>query len=79
MNCSNNLEILFVYIQDERSIEPGTTGKICSYYYLSHMTGRIFRLRMHGELLLEELLQILTVRVLWQQFLQGLYILCGPR
>lgn len=48
-------------MQDERTIEPLTYGRIASYYYLKHQTVRMFKERLKPELPIQELLSILTV------------------
>ena len=35
-------------------------GRISSYYYLSHLTLRMYKCRLHGELSIDELLLVLT-------------------
>lgn len=48
-------------LQDDRTIEPLTYGRIASYYYLKHQTIRMFKERLKAELSIHELLSILTV------------------
>lgn len=50
-------------LQDDRTIEPLTYGRIASYYYLKHQTVRMFKERLRPELPIHELLSILTVRL----------------
>lgn len=51
------------FLQDERSIQPLTHGRISSYYYLKHQTIRMFKERLKAELSVQELLSVLTVRL----------------
>lgn len=59
-------------LQDDRTIEPLTYGRIASYYYLKHQTVRMFKERLRAELPIHELLSVLTVSfTLWT------YSCCG--
>uniref|UniRef100_A0A3B3DTQ4 Activating signal cointegrator 1 complex subunit 3 n=1 Tax=Oryzias melastigma TaxID=30732 RepID=A0A3B3DTQ4_ORYME len=46
--------------EDERTVEPLTYGRIASYYYLKHQSVGMFKERLRAELLIPELLSILT-------------------
>ncbi|RVE62283.1 hypothetical protein OJAV_G00155530 [Oryzias javanicus] len=46
--------------EDERTVEPLTYGRIASYYYLKHQSVGMFKERLRAELLVPELLSILT-------------------
>lgn len=46
--------------QDDRSLEPTVYGRIASYYYLSHLTLRMYKSRLQSELTIEDVLQILV-------------------
>ena len=48
-------------LQDERTLSPLTLGCISSYYYLHHMTVRLFREKLHPHSSFEDLLQLLCV------------------
>jgi len=48
-------------LQDDRTIEPLTYGRIASYYYLKHETIRMFKERLRAELPIHELLSVLSV------------------
>ena len=52
---------LFFCQQDELSVTPSILGRISSYYYLSHLTLRMFSERLHADCSLPDLLEIMTV------------------
>lgn len=54
---------MLLMLQDERTVEPLTYGRIASYYYLKHQSVGMFKERLRAELLIPELLSILTVSV----------------
>ena len=45
------------------SITTTTLGRISSYYYLSHLTLRMFNERLHADCSLPDLIKILAVRM----------------
>lgn len=53
--------MLSLLLQDDRTIEPLTYGRIASYYYLRHQTIGTFKERLKAELPVHELLSVLTV------------------
>ncbi|XP_052868650.1 activating signal cointegrator 1 complex subunit 3 [Anopheles cruzii] len=46
--------------EDNRSLMSTTMGRIASYYYLSHLTMRLFADKLHRDCTLEELLRIMA-------------------
>lgn len=52
----------FFFPQDGLSTTPTTLGRISSYYYLSHLTLRMFHERLHADCSLPDLIQILAVK-----------------
>lgn len=50
-----------VHFQDGLSVSATTLGRISSYYYLNHLTLRMFSERLHADCSLPELIQILAV------------------
>jgi len=51
---------LYSQLQDLRSIEPTSFGRIASYYYLSHQTMQLFRDRLAPNLSIVNLMFVLT-------------------
>ncbi|XP_065652394.1 activating signal cointegrator 1 complex subunit 3 isoform X2 [Hydra vulgaris] len=45
--------------EDDNTIEPTILGRISSYYYLSHLSMRMFKSRLCSELSFEDVLQVL--------------------
>lgn len=56
LECSYCMEIQ----QDDQTIDPLTYGRIASYYYLKHQTIRMFKERLKPELLVQDLLAVLS-------------------
>lgn len=54
---------LSAVLQDERTIQPLTYGRISSYYYLKHQSIRTFKERLKPEMSVQELLTTLAVRL----------------
>lgn len=54
-------------LQDQRSIQALTSGRICSYYYLKHQTVGLFQGRLQPELRVQDLLSLLAVRLCCQR------------
>lgn len=46
--------------EDSCSISPETVGRIGSYYYISHLTGRLFCDRLRGDATIPDLLDVLS-------------------
>jgi len=57
--------IVVVFIQDDYSLSPTVFGRIASYYYLSHLTVRMFREKLTSNTSIPELITILAVRFLF--------------
>ena len=55
LNESSCLE----FDEDDRGLISTTSGRIASYYYLSHLTVQHFNESLNGEMSLEELLLVL--------------------
>ena len=45
--------------EDDRVLGPTVYGRIASYYYLSHLTLRMYKTRLHAEMTIEDLLNVL--------------------
>jgi activating signal cointegrator complex subunit 3 len=52
-----------ISFQESQSITPTILGRISSYYYLSHLSLRLFREQLHGNSTLPELLKTLSVSI----------------
>jgi len=52
-------------IQDDYSLSPTTLGRIASYYYLSHSTVRMFKVKLTPNTTIPELITVLAVRKLF--------------
>lgn len=46
--------------EDGNTLEPSVLGRISSYYYLNHLTLRMFKTRLTSEMTMEELLKVLS-------------------